>query len=54
MQTATPPSEASRNGILTTLGATVGLALGPSVIANLTVTGYITPIECVKRLCSAP
>jgi len=45
MQTSTAPSEASRNGILTTLGATVGLALGPSVIANLTVTGYITPIE---------
>jgi MFS family permease len=45
MQTATAPSEASRNGILTTLGATVGLAFGPSVIANLTVTGYITPIE---------
>ncbi|HEY8521282.1 MAG TPA: MFS transporter [Gammaproteobacteria bacterium] len=45
MQTAAPPSEASRNGILTTLGATVGLALGPSVIANLTVTAYITPIE---------
>lgn len=45
MQTASPPTEASRNGILTTLGATVGLALGPSVIANLTVTGYITPIE---------
>jgi MFS family permease len=45
MQTDTPPSEASRNGILTTLGATVGLAFGPSVIANLTVTGYITPIE---------
>src|SRR6188768_4512049 len=42
---ATTPSEASRNGILTTLGATVGLAFGPSVIANLTVTGYITPIE---------
>jgi len=39
------PSEASRNGILTTLGATIGLAFGPSVIANLTVTGYITPIE---------
>jgi MFS family permease len=38
-------SEATRNGILTTLGATIGLALGPSVIANLTVTGYITPIE---------
>jgi MFS family permease len=45
MQTATPPSEASRNGILTTLGATIGLAFGPSVIANLTVTNYITPIE---------
>jgi MFS family permease len=44
MQTSTP-SEASRNGILTTLGATIGLAFGPSVIANLTVTGYITPIE---------
>ena len=45
MQTGTPPSEASRNGILTTLGATIGLALGPSVIANLTVTGYIPAIE---------
>jgi MFS family permease len=45
MQTATPQSEASRNGLLTTFGAMVGLALGPSVIANLTVTGYITPIE---------
>jgi MFS family permease len=45
MQAGTPPSEASRNGILTTLGATVGLALGPSVIANLTVTGYIPAIE---------
>jgi len=45
MQTAAPRSEASRNGILTTFGATIGLALGPSVIANLTVTAYITPIE---------
>jgi MFS family permease len=46
MQTATAaPSEASRSGILTTLGATVGLAFGPSVIANLTVSAYITPIE---------
>ena len=45
MQTAAAPSEASRNGILTTLGATVGLAFGPSVIANLTVAAYITPIE---------
>jgi MFS family permease len=39
------PSEASRQGILTTLGSTVGLALGPSVIANLTVSAYITPIQ---------
>jgi MFS family permease len=45
MQTTTAPAEASRNGILTTLGATVGLAFGPSVIANLTVSAYITPIE---------
>ena len=43
--TATAPTEATRSGILTTLGATVGLAFGPSVIANLTVTAYITPIE---------
>jgi len=39
------PSEASRGGILTTFGAMIGLALGPSVLANLTVTAYITPIE---------
>ena len=39
------PSEATRNGILTTLGSTIGLAFGPSVIANLTVSAYITPIE---------
>ena len=45
MNAVTAPGEASRNGILTTLGATVGLALGPSVIANLTVTGYIPAIE---------
>jgi len=45
MQTANQPSEATRNGILTTLGSTIGLALGPSVIANLTVSAYITPIE---------
>lgn len=42
--TAAAP-EASRPGILTTIGATVGLALGPSVLANLTVTAYIAPIE---------
>ena len=45
MQTATASSEASRQGILTTFGAMIGLALGPSVIANLTVSAYITPIE---------
>jgi len=45
MQPATYPPEASRNGILTTLGATIGLALGPSVIANLTVSLYIPQIE---------
>lgn len=38
-------TDVARGRILTTLGATVGLALGPSVIANLTVTAYITPIE---------
>lgn len=38
-------TEASRQGMLTTFGAMIGLALGPSVLANLTVTAYITPIE---------
>jgi len=38
-------SEASGQGMLTTFGAMIGLALGPSVIANLTVTAYIGPIE---------
>jgi MFS family permease len=42
--TVTTP-EASRQGMLTTFGAMVGLALGPSVLANLTVTAYIAPIE---------
>jgi MFS family permease len=45
MSNATIPPEASRQGILTTFGAMIGLALGPSVLANLTVTAYITPIE---------
>lgn len=45
MQTQTSQSEASRNGLLTTFGAMIGLAFGPSVIANLTVSGYIRPIE---------
>lgn len=45
MSNTATPSEASRQGILTAFGAMVGLAFGPSVIANLTVTAYITPIE---------
>jgi MFS family permease len=38
-------SEATTPGILTTLGSTVGLALGPSVIAVLTISPYILPIQ---------
>ena len=38
-------SEATRSGILTTLGATVGLAFGPSVISTLTSGLYIPPIQ---------
>lgn len=45
MSNAVTTPDASRQGILTTLGAMVGLAFGPSVIANLTVTAYIAPIE---------
>jgi len=37
--------EVTRAGILTTLGAVAGLALGPSVIAVLTISAYIQPIE---------
>ena len=42
---AKPTSEASKSGILTTLGSVIGLALGPSVIAVLTISAYIQPIE---------
>lgn len=38
-------SEASLPGILTVLGSVVGLAFGPSVIAVLTISAYIQPIE---------
>jgi MFS family permease len=38
-------SDANRAGILTTLGSVAGLALGPSVIAVLTISAYIQPIE---------
>lgn len=40
-----PTTEATREGILTTLGSIAGLALGPSVIAVLTISAYIQPIE---------
>jgi MFS family permease len=39
------PSEATANGILTTLGSTIGLAFGPSVIAVLAISPFIPPIE---------
>ncbi len=42
---ATSGSEASRSGILTTIGSVLGLALGPSVLAVLTISAYIQPIE---------
>jgi MFS family permease len=42
---STSGSEASRSGILTTLGSVIGLALGPSVLAVLTISAYIQPIE---------
>src|SRR5262245_55682297 len=38
-------SEATTSGILATLGSTIGLALGPSVIAVLTISPYIVPIQ---------
>src|SRR6185295_12822447 len=38
-------SEASASGMLTVLGSVVGLAFGPSVIAVLTISAYIQPIE---------
>jgi MFS family permease len=45
MDTTKPTSEATASGILTTLGSTIGLAFGPSVIAVLTISLYIPPIE---------
>lgn len=45
MSSTATASEFSRPAILTTFGAMFGLALGPSVIANLTVSAYIGPIE---------
>jgi MFS family permease len=45
MEATQHQSEATTSGILTTLGSTVGLALGPSVIAVLTISPYIVPIQ---------
>ena len=45
MESTQRPSEITTGGILTTLSSTIGLALGPSVIAVLTVSPYIGPIE---------
>ena len=45
MQKDDAVSEASAPGLLTTFGAMVGLALGPSVIAVLTISLYIPDIE---------
>ena len=45
MQSTQRQPEATTSGILTTLGATVGLAFGPSVISTLTSGLYIPPIQ---------
>jgi sugar phosphate permease len=44
MATTTAP-ETTKSGLLTTFGAMIGLAFGPSVIANLTTSAYIPQIE---------
>ena len=45
MESTQRTSEATTPAILTTLSSTIGLALGPSVIAVLTISPYIVPIE---------
>jgi len=45
MESTQRPSEATTAGIMATLGSTIGLALGPSVLAVLTITQYIVPIQ---------
>jgi MFS family permease len=45
METIRKESEASASGILTVIASIVGLAFGPSVIAVLTISAYIQPIE---------
>jgi MFS family permease len=38
-------SELTKGGVLSTAGAMIGLAFGPSVLAVLTISAYIQPIE---------
>jgi MFS family permease len=45
MEATNKTTEATRDGILTALGSTIGLAFGPSVIAVLTISLYIPAIE---------
>ena len=45
MDTTTYEKNATRLGIMTTAGSTIGLAFGPSVIAVLTVSPFLQPIE---------
>ena len=45
MDSTVQTSEATPSGILTTLGSTIGLALGPSVLTVLTISPYIVPIQ---------
>jgi MFS family permease len=45
LNSKTYEQEATASGITTTIGSTIGLALGPSVIAVLTVSPFLQPIE---------
>ena len=45
MNSKTYEQEATASGIKTTIGSTIGLAFGPSVIAVLTVSPFLLPIE---------
>jgi predicted MFS family arabinose efflux permease len=42
---AASDSEFTKGGVLSTAGAMIGLAFGPSVLAVLTISAYIQPIE---------
>jgi MFS family permease len=45
VNTKTYEQQATTAGIMTTVGSTIGLAFGPSVIAVLTVSPFLQPIE---------